>query len=127
MTFNALYGDPSGASDLQVVYLDFGPSILAAHSCIVAYVQAGNALYLFNDSSNGVIGPITAGGTGTLVNSQCTLSGSGGTVTPSGTKLTVPFALTFANGFTGSQNVWGLAQSYSGSQSGWQSLGTWMP
>lgn len=124
-TFNALYSDPMGASDLQVVYFDFGQSIFAAHSCIVAYVQASNQLILYNDLTNGHVGSITEGSSGTLSNSQCTISGSGGTTTPSGTNLTVPFKVTFLPGFHGTQNVWGLAQSYSGTQSAWKLFGTW--
>ena len=128
-TFNALFTDPNSASDIQVVYLDFGSSILAPNSCIVAYAPAGNALYLFNDASSGAVAgsPITAGGASTLSNSQCTLSASGGLATPETNNLTVPFAITFQNTFTGSQNVWGLAQSYSGAQSAWNMLGTWTP
>ncbi len=126
-TFNAVYTDPNGSSDLQVVYLDFGTSIFAANSCIVAYVQASNSLFLFNDANNGLVsGSITEGGSGSLSNSQCTLS-SGGAVTPSGYNLTVPLAMTFKSGFAGSKTVYGLAQSYSGANGGWQTLGTWSP
>ena len=126
-TFRAVYSDPNGASDLQVVYLDFGPSLFAADSCIVAYVPYGNSLYLFKDDNSGAFGPITAGTNDTLYNSQCTLSGSGGTATAVGNNLTAPFAITFAGGFVGTQNVYGLAQNYSGTQSAWQRLGTWTP
>ena len=126
-TFSALYTDPNGASDLQVGYLDFGNSVFAPHSCIVAYVPASHTLYLFSDTNSGAAGPITAGSNSTLSNSQCTLSGSGGTGTPGGSNLTVPFAITFASGFSGSKNIYGLAQTYSGSQSAWQTLGTWTP
>ena len=125
--FSALFTDPNGAIDLQVVYLDFGTSILAANSCIVAYVQASNALYLFNDTNSGVLGPITEGASATLSNSQCTISGNGEAVTPSGNNLTVPVTITFLNGFSGSKNIYGLAQGYSGANGGWQLLGTWTP
>ncbi len=126
-TFTALYSDPSGAADLQVGYLDFGPSIFAAHSCIVAYAQAGKNLYLFNDTNSAALGPIVAGTNATLSNSQCTLSSSGGVPAPAGNNLSVPYAITFAAAFAGSKNIYGLAQSYSGSNGGWQTLGTWTP
>ena len=126
-TFSAVYTDPNGASDLEVVYLDFGTSLFAPNSCILVYVPASNALYLFNDASTGVASgsPIKAGTSSTLSNSQCTLSGSGGTPTLAGNYLTAPFALTFAGGFTGSKNIYGMAQNYNGMQSGWPTLGTW--
>ncbi len=127
-TFSAVYSDPSGASDLQVTYLDIGSSLFASGSCIVAYVPAGNSLYLFNDNpSTGATGPIMAGTNSTLANTQCTLSGSGGVATPAGNNLTTPFSITFHGGFTGTKNVWGLAQSYSGTQSAWTMLGSWTP
>jgi hypothetical protein len=127
-TFSAVYTDPNGASDLGVVYLDFATSAGATNSCFVAYVPSGNALYLLKDTSTGTVpGSITPGGSGTLSNSQCTLSGSGGSVTMAGNNLTVPFNITFAGGFTGLKNIYGLAQKSNGSQGGWQTLGSWTP
>ncbi len=127
-TFNATYVDPKGAGDLQALYLDFGLSLFGANSCIVAYVPASNVFYLFNDASNGLVpGSVAAGNSGTLSNSQCTISGSGGTVSPASFGLTVPVSITFASTFNNTESVWGLAQSYSGAQSGWQPLGTWKP
>ena len=127
MTFSALYTDTSGASDIQVAYLDFGPSLFAANSCIVAYVQSKNTLFLFNNNNSNVLGPITAGTSSTLSNSQCTLSGNGGLAMPSGTSLTVPFNITFAGPFASTQTVFGMAESYGGTQSAWANLGTWTP
>ena len=124
-TFNAVYTDPAGASEVQVVYLDIGKSVFAANSCIAAYVPASNAVYLFNDSNSSVTGPVTAGGAGTLSNSQCTLS-SGAPVTV-GNNITVPFIVTFLTGFTGPINVYGYAQNYSGTNNGCTMLGTWTP
>lgn len=128
LTFSGLYTDPNGASDIQVVYLDFGSSIMGANSCVVAYVPASNALYLFNDASNAALGPLTAGSNGTpLSNSQCTLSASGGLATLDTNNHTAPFNITFKNTFTGSKNVWGLVQSYSGTMSAWNLLGNGVP
>ncbi|MGH7869766.1 MAG: hypothetical protein ACREP9_19580 [Candidatus Dormibacteraceae bacterium] len=126
-TFTAIYTDPGGATDLQVVYLDIGgPG--EAHSCFVAYVQAANQLYLFNDDDSAVSAPLTPGTAGMASNSQCTISGSGTTVSLAGNNLTVAFSFTFADTFTGLQDIYGLAQSYNGSQGvGWQSLGFWTP
>ena len=126
-TFTAVYTDVSGASDLQVVYIDFATSAGSAYSCFVAYVQASNSLYLLNDANSAILGPVTPGSATTVSNSQCTLSGSGGTVTSGGNTLTVPFAITFSSGYGGLKNVYGQAQSYSGVQSGWQLLGSWTP
>jgi hypothetical protein len=130
--FNAVYSDTNGASDLQVVYLDFGAVRDAPHDCKVAYVQASNALYLFNDTNNGVVNgsPITLGAGGSLSNSQCTLSGGNTAATVSGNQLTVPFDIQFLGGYGGKKTIWGLAQTYIGVQSDngvFEALGTWTP
>jgi len=128
--FSALYSDTNGASDLQVVYLDFGSVGDAAHDCKVAFAQGSNALYLFNDANTGALGPITLGGGGSLANSQCTLFGGSTAATPSGNNLTVPFTIQFKTGYVGLKNIFGVAQSYSGTQSGngvFKALGTWTP
>jgi hypothetical protein len=102
--FAATYFDTNGASDLQVVYLYFGSVGDAPHNCKVAYAQAGNALFLFNDANNGVVsGSLTLGGGGSLSNSQCTLFG--------GSTAAAPFG----------------AQTYDGTQSAIANLGSWTP
>jgi putative pyrroloquinoline-quinone-binding quinoprotein len=129
-TFSAVYTDPKGASDLQVVYLDFGSVGDAPHDCKVGYAQANNTLYLFNDANNGVVGSITLGSGGSLSNSQCTLLGGSTAATSSGNNLTVPLKIQFLAGYGGLKNLFALAQSYSGTQSNggvFQVLGTWTP
>jgi len=129
-TFSATYSDSNGASDLQVMYLDFGSVGDAPHDCKVAYVQASNALYLFNDANTAVLGPMTLGGGGSLINSQCTLFGGSTASTSSGNNLTVPFTIQFLAGYGGRKNIFGVAQSYNGTQSAsgvFQALGTWTP
>ena len=126
-TFSAVYTDTVGAGDIQSAYLDFGPSIIAAHSCIVVYVTGNNTLYLFKDDNSGALGPITAGTGNSVSNSQCTLSGSGGLAGVSGNNLTVPFNLTFTGAFAAQQTVFGMAQSFGGNQSAWANFGNWTP
>src|SRR5579871_1822248 len=128
--FKAVYSDTSGASDLQVMYLDFGSVGGAPHDCKVAYAQGANALYLFNDANTAALGPITLGGGGSLSNSQCTLFGGATAATPSGNNLTVPFTIQFLAGYGGLKNIFGMAQSYGGAKSAngvFQVLGTWTP
>ncbi len=123
--FHATYADPSGASDVQVVYLDVGNSIFAPGSCIVAYVPVQNALYLFNDQNTGVSGAITLGSSNAASNGQCTISGSGAVATLAGNNLSITVPLTFSAAFSGTHDIWGLAQNYAGAQSQWMLLGTW--
>jgi hypothetical protein len=126
-TFTASYTDSNGGSDIQVVYLDFGSSVLSANSCIVAYVLSNNSLYLFTNDNSGILGPISAGTASTVSNKQCTLSGSGGLASLSGNGAMVPFNITFANSFTATQTMFAMVQSYGGAQSPWATLGYWTP
>ena len=127
-TFDVLYYDSNGASDINVGYFEVTNGAGSSpNSCYVAYVQSTNSLYLFSDSNGSILGPVAPGSNSTVTNSQCTLSGSGGVVAASGTNLTVPFNLTFKPGFTGSRNLFAYAQSYSGVNGGFEFLGDWTP
>src|SRR5205085_1188198 len=107
-------------------YLDFATSPGAANSCFVSYVPATNTLYLLTDDNTATVaGSITPGSGGSLSNHQCTISGTGGSVTSGGNNLTVPVNVTFSSTFTGSKNIYALAQNIAGSRSAWQTLGTW--
>jgi hypothetical protein len=124
--FTATYTDLAGYQDIGEAGLMVAGNATGASSCFVLWQQAGNSLYLGNDAGTGWLGPIQAGGGGTLQNSQCTLSGATSTASGSGTTLTVHFGLAFANGYTGLKNTY-LLSSGSGGNNGWQPLGTWTP
>jgi hypothetical protein len=81
---------------------------------------------VFDNADNGVVGPLTPGSSGSLSNSQCTLNGTGTSVSASGNNITVQFAMTFASTFTGSKNSY-LATENSSISSGWVQEGTWTP
>jgi hypothetical protein len=128
--FTALYTDSAGASNFEVVYLDFGSVYFAAHNCIVSYVPGANQLYLYKDDNSGALGPITLGSGGSLSNSQCKVLGGSTSATLSGTSLSVPFDIQFLAGYGGLKQVFGLTQEFSGVQSGGgvpTDLGTWTP
>jgi hypothetical protein len=125
-TFTAGYSDTGGANDLQVVYLSFGSSFLAANSCNVGYEPGNNTLLLFSDD-NSTAATVGEGLGGSVSNSQCTLSGGGTAASMAGNGLTVPFTITFTNTFTGAKTIFGLAQTYDGTQSAVTNLGSWTP
>jgi hypothetical protein len=125
--FTAGYSDTGGANDLQVVYLSFSATtFLAANSCNVGYEPGNNSLFLLSDN-NATIATVGEGLGGSVSNSQCTLSGGTSAASESGIGLTVPFTLTFKSGFTSLKKVFGLAQTYDGTQSAITTLGSWTP
>jgi hypothetical protein len=52
------------------------------------------------------LAPLTPGSTSSISSSQCTLAGTGSSVSMSADNLTVKFALTFSSNFTGSKNAY---------------------
>jgi len=64
-------------------------------------------------------------GSGTLQNSQCTLNGTGSSVSVSGTSLTLNAALSFKPAFAGARSIFVMGMDNSGLHSGWQKMGSW--
>jgi hypothetical protein len=124
-TFTAVYSDPRGYAALTTVRFLMYTSISAANGCYVQYIPSTNSMTLENNAGNGSAGTLTPG-SGSILNNQCTLSGSGTTVTNSGNTMTITYALSFTGTFTGSKNVYLLDGDNTGS-SNWVQEGTWTP
>ena len=94
-------------------------------ACYVAFAPASATsgyLYLVDDAGDGGYAngsPIGLPSSGTLQNSQCTISGAGSSVVSNGNTLTLTLAVTFTSGFAGNQ-VFYLAARSSTQNSGWQ-------
>ena len=74
-------------------------------------------------------GPVVVNSNGSvsanLSNAQCTMIGTGSSVTGSANTLTMTLNMTFASGFSGTTNVYMYASDSAGLSSGWQKRGTW--
>jgi hypothetical protein len=123
--FTFKYSSVNGSGYLNNVYSLINSSLNVANGCLMYYVPASNAIYLYNDAGSSVSGPLTPGSGGTLANSQCTVNGSGSGASGSGNTLSVALSITFKPGFTGLQSLYGYAYDNGGHASGWQTLGTW--
>jgi hypothetical protein len=124
-TFALTYSDPNGAPDLKVVGVILHTTVSLANSCAVEYFPASNLLYLYNDAGTGTTS--TTLGSGTLSNSQCTISGSGSSVTRSGDTLTLNLAVTASSTYTAQLYVFLYAEDNSLASTGWKNRGTWAP
>jgi hypothetical protein len=124
-TFTAVYSDPNGAADLATVRLLFNTAVTGAHACYVFYYPTTKLLYLENDGGTGLSAGITPGSSGTVSNSQCTLSGAGSSYSASGNTATLNVALSF--NVTLPVNIYPLASeaNVTDSNSGWVKMGTW--
>jgi hypothetical protein len=123
-TFSFQFSDLSGASDLATVSTLVNSTTSLSSACAVTYNPAQNSLALMTDAGT-LPSASMMPGNGSQQNSQCTLSGSGSSVTIAGTQLTLNLALTFTGAFQGTQNIYLYAQSAAGATTGWQPRGAW--
>jgi hypothetical protein len=126
-TFALTYSDPNGNTDLDIVGVDFGPAVSTSNSCYVLYYPATKMLSLFNTAGTATT-KITLG-SGTLSNTQCTISGSGSTVvrTAGSDQLTLNLAVTASSTYTGKKSIFLHAEDNSAAKTAWTSEGTWTP
>ena len=69
--------------------------------------------------------PATLGSAATLQNSQCSVNVEKANIGPNGNTVTWNVPMTFKPSYAGAKNVYMLAADVSGSNSGWQQLGSW--
>jgi len=98
------------------------------HACYVAYVVQGNVLYLVDDLGDAggpYAGSMALNGSGSVSNSQCTVSGAASSAVGSGNTLTLTLSINFKPGFAGNKVVYTAAGDTGSGNSGWQALATW--
>jgi hypothetical protein len=120
--FVATFSDLDGGATITAATLLINSALTGANACYVVYI-GGNQIGLVNDSSTAV-NYVTLGGIGTVSNSQCTLSGTGSSVTISGMQLVLAPALTFLPAFGGAKQIY-MNAAAGALNSGWQTMGGW--
>jgi hypothetical protein len=131
-SFTLVVSDPLGASDLATVQLLFGTSTAPGNACSVTYIVQQKLFALSNDAGTGYAGTLAPGQATTVANSQCTLSGSGSSVTLSGNTLTMIASLQFSTSFASlggraTKNVYAepVNAAGQGPTAGYAQVGTW--
>jgi probable HAF family extracellular repeat protein len=121
--FTLAYADTLGVGDLAFVRVRFSSSNVGPGTCTVSYSPMTGVVQLLGDNGSSW----TAGtmGNGTLANSQCTLNLGSSSATPSPSTLTLVLDITFDASFAGQKNIYMLAASSEGPNTGWQQRGTW--
>src|ERR1044071_9084069 len=90
-TFGFLFSDTRGYAAISSASIVFSSS---GNACMLYYVRATNSLYMANDAGTMWIStPVKPGQNGTEQNSQCSVSGSGSSVSASGNNLTLNLAI----------------------------------
>src|SRR5450755_4040670 len=103
----------------------FNTTAMAVSGCSMTYSNGSNGLYLASDNRTSWLGPLTPGSSGTLQNSQCTLYGTGSSVSISGTQLTMTVSLSFTAAFAGTKGVYLWASDSAGDSTGVLEMGNW--
>jgi hypothetical protein len=124
-TFVFQYYSQGGADWLSDVRMVVNSALSPVNACYMEYLAATNTLYLFNDAYTGLAGQLVMGAAGTISNGQCSINGSGSSVSASGNAVTLRAAMTFTPSFLGSKGIWGLAVDQGNLNSGWVQSGTW--
>ncbi len=125
-TFTFVMSDQGGSNFLVAAAMLFAssPGFNLNNSCYIVYDRTANRFSLMADSiASGSVG-LTLGSGGSVSNSQCTLYGSGSTVTIGATTITITLNLTFNPRFAGAKNTF-LFASENGFNSGWVQVGSW--
>ena len=129
-TFTYTFRDPNGVDKLSVLNVLVSNALDGRQACYLAYVPSGpttGTLLLVGDAGDAA-GPFSAlalPGDGSVSNSQCTINGTGSSVTVDGDTMTLNLAATFSPDFIGNKVVYLAARDTFGKNSGWQALGVW--
>jgi len=127
-TYMFTFTDTNGWQDIAVTDVLVNSALDGRQACYVAFVPTGasSGTVLLVDDAGDAGGPfqsLSLPGSGTISNSQCSISGTGGSVNASGNSLTLTLAITFNSNFAGNR-VFYLATRSSALNSGWQAAGT---
>jgi hypothetical protein len=122
--FTLTYTDIKGYAAIKSSLIIVNAPLSVANGCYLYFSPSANTLYLQNNAATSWQGPVTIGQSGTLSNTQCTVSASGSSWSGSGNNLTLNLALSFFSAFAGAKGVY--AEVYDGTaDSGWVQLGAY--
>jgi serine protease AprX len=124
-TFTFQFYDADGYQDLNVLNILVNDWLDGRQACYLAYVRPLNGVYLVNDTGDALLPLLPLGGSGTVSNSQCTVSAAGSSVSASGNYLTLTLNLAFKPAFAGNRVFYVAARDTVEHNSGWQAMGTW--
>ena len=124
LTFN--FSDTKGFQDLGVVNILVNDSLDGRHACYLAYARSINVMYLVNDAGDSLLLGKSLSASGTLSNSQCTVSWGANPTFTGGGNLALTLSMAFNPSFSGNRVFYAAARDVSeANNTGWQAIGTW--
>src|SRR5262249_27458957 len=125
VTYTFTFSDTNGVADLGVLNILVNKFLDGRFGCYLAYARSSNVLYLVDDPGTALLSGLVLTGSGTVSNSQCTVTGAGSSASSSGNTLTLVLNLSFSSGFAGNRVIYTAARSNGDLlNSGWQALGS---
>ena len=122
--FTAQFSNPSGGGTAFTnAFILVNTSFGAPRPCYARYSVNEDSYYLFSDTTNTWLGPLTRGSPATLQDNRCTLRGAFSNFQVSGSTVTIDFDLKFTDSFIGTNAIF-LDALTSTLDTGWQSVGT---
>jgi len=122
--------DSKGFGDFGIVDVLINNFIDGRQACYLAYAASGNILYLVDDAGDAG-GPFAGsmalnGGSGSIQNSQCMVSGTGSAIMPGPGTLSLTLNITFKASFAGNRVIYAAGRDTAGgNNTDWQAVGTW--
>jgi len=119
--------DTKGYQDLGVENVLINSMLDGRHACYLAYARQVNTLYLVNDNGDALLPGQSVSTSGSISNSQCTVSWGNNAAIANGNTLTLALNIGFASGF-GPNLVFYLAARdvNEANNTGWQPSATWV-
>jgi len=103
-------------------------SLNGRQACYLAYSRPLNVLYLVNDPGTALLPGQSLATSGTLSNSQCTVTWGNTPMAGSGNNLAITLTIAFSAAFSGNSVFYLAARDASeANNTGWQAMGTWTP
>jgi hypothetical protein len=127
-TYTFTFTDTNGFADLAVMNVLVNDAINGIGACYIAFVPSGptaGAVYLVDDAGNagGPFAGMSLPTAGSVQNNQCSIAGTGSSVSSAGNTLTLTLNMTFKPAFSGNKIIHMAARS-NALNSGWQTMGT---
>jgi hypothetical protein len=126
--FTFVARDPDGYADINYLYFLISNTASAVpNTCHGFYFRPTNTLYLYDDSLT-TLTAATAGSTGTLQNSRCSIDGGASGASAAGTDLTLQIGFGLKGTYlTGTQKVYLWIVDNESHGTGWIQTNTWTP
>jgi hypothetical protein len=125
-SFSFPFNDANGAADIATVYILINSGLSTANGCYMVFNRGANTLSLLRDSDSAML-PLTPGANTTVANANCSIAGSGVSVTAAGSQLTLVVPITFQPSFSGTRSIYAFVTDAGNLSSGWQTVGSWTP